>query len=46
MTESASGPNIPSDAVTLTGGRMPLLGFGTWQLTGSGTAACRARRCS
>ena len=33
MTTDA--PNIPEDAVTLTGGRMPLLGFGTWQITGS-----------
>jgi diketogulonate reductase-like aldo/keto reductase len=28
-------PSLPDDAVTLTGGRMPLLGFGTWQIKGS-----------
>src|SRR4051795_1310558 len=33
MTSDA--PNLPEDAVTLTGGRMPLLGFGTWQITGA-----------
>jgi 2,5-diketo-D-gluconate reductase A len=27
-------PHVPDDAVTLTGGRMPLLGFGTWQIKG------------
>jgi diketogulonate reductase-like aldo/keto reductase len=35
-----SSPTVPDDAVTLTGGRMPLLGFGTWQIKGS--AATRA----
>ncbi len=37
MTESASSrmPQIPQDTVNLaSGGRMPLLGFGTWQLKG------------
>jgi 2,5-diketo-D-gluconate reductase A len=34
MTDSAPTPSIPDDAVTLTGGRMPLLGFGTWQIKG------------
>lgn len=28
-------PNLPDDAVTLPGGRMPLLGFGTWQIQGA-----------
>jgi 2,5-diketo-D-gluconate reductase A len=35
MTDSSAMPNVPDDAVTLEGGgRMPLLGFGTWQITG------------
>ena len=35
MTDSASMPQIPDDAATLpSGGRMPLLGFGTWQIKG------------
>ena len=34
MTANPPHPNIPSDAVTLESGRMPLLGFGTWQLKG------------
>src|SRR6187549_3971081 len=39
-----SPANVPTAAATLpSGGRMPLLGFGTWQLTGAdalrGTAA-------
>ncbi|MDX6324214.1 MAG: 2,5-diketo-D-gluconate reductase [Nocardioidaceae bacterium] len=34
MTDSAATPSLPDDAVTLTGGRMPLLGFGTWQIKG------------
>lgn len=38
MTESA--PQIPRDVVTLTGGaRMPLLGFGTWQIKGEDAVA-------
>jgi diketogulonate reductase-like aldo/keto reductase len=33
MTDDA--PRLPDDSATLTqGGRMPLLGFGTWQITG------------
>lgn len=33
MTDDA--PQLPDDTATLThGGRMPLLGFGTWQITG------------
>src|SRR3954465_7435666 len=33
MTDAA--PSLPDDSATLTGGsRMPLLGFGTWQITG------------
>ncbi len=44
MTDIASLPQIPDDAVTLAGGgRMPLLGFGTWQITGDeATAATEA----
>ena len=39
MTDDA--PRLPDDFATLTqGGRMPLLGFGTWQITG--TDAVRA----
>ncbi len=34
MSVNPPHPNVPSDAVTLEGGRMPLLGFGTWQLKG------------
>jgi diketogulonate reductase-like aldo/keto reductase len=35
MTDSASMPQIPDDAVAFdSGGRMPLLGFGTWQIKG------------
>jgi diketogulonate reductase-like aldo/keto reductase len=46
MTESASSPmpQIPQDVATFdSGGRMPLLGFGTWQLKGrEATAATEA----
>ncbi len=42
MTTEASQPHVPADAVTLTSGRMPLLGFGTWQLKrGAATTAVR-----
>ncbi len=35
MTETTPTPKAPDDAVTLdSGGRMPLLGFGTWQIRG------------
>ncbi|MEA2613792.1 MAG: 2,5-diketo-D-gluconate reductase, partial [Chloroflexota bacterium] len=35
MTDSSTTPALPDDAVTLDGGgSMPLLGFGTWQITG------------
>jgi diketogulonate reductase-like aldo/keto reductase len=35
MADTASVPQLPTDTVTLAGGtRMPLLGFGTWQITG------------
>jgi 2,5-diketo-D-gluconate reductase A len=35
MTDSSTMPALPDDAVTLDGGgSMPLLGFGTWQITG------------
>jgi diketogulonate reductase-like aldo/keto reductase len=35
MADTASVPQFPTDTVTLAGGtRMPLLGFGTWQITG------------
>jgi 2,5-diketo-D-gluconate reductase A len=33
MTET-SKPHLPTDTVTLPNGRMPLLGFGTWQIKG------------
>lgn len=40
MTDSASMPQIPSDAVSFpSGGRMPLLGFGTWQIKGRAAVA-------
>ena len=42
MTDSASpnGPNLPDHAVTFhSGARMPLLGFGTWQITGEEATA-------
>ena len=44
MTDDAPMPQIPDDAVTLAGGgRMPLLGFGTWQIKGdAATAATEA----
>jgi 2,5-diketo-D-gluconate reductase A len=35
MTDSSTTPALPDDTVTLDGGgSMPLLGFGTWQITG------------
>jgi 2,5-diketo-D-gluconate reductase A len=35
MTESAATPQLPTDVMTfVSGGRMPLLGFGTWQIRG------------
>jgi diketogulonate reductase-like aldo/keto reductase len=35
MTETSPVPQLPDDAVTFdSGGRMPLLGFGTWQIKG------------
>ncbi len=35
MTSGTASPDVPSDTVDLSrGGAMPLLGFGTWQLTG------------
>jgi 2,5-diketo-D-gluconate reductase A len=35
MTDSSTMPALPNDTVTLDGGgSMPLLGFGTWQITG------------
>lgn len=40
MTDSAPMPQIPDDAVTFpSGGRMPLLGFGTWQIKGDSAVA-------
>src|SRR3954471_24993392 len=36
MTDVPAQPTLPRDAVTFEGGaRMPLLGFGTWQIKGS-----------
>jgi diketogulonate reductase-like aldo/keto reductase len=35
MADPTPAPDLPTDVVTLAGGtRMPLLGFGTWQITG------------
>jgi 2,5-diketo-D-gluconate reductase A len=35
MTDSSTAPALPDDTVGLDGGgQMPLLGFGTWQITG------------
>jgi 2,5-diketo-D-gluconate reductase A len=35
MTDSSNPPTLPDETVTLEGGgQMPLLGFGTWQITG------------
>jgi 2,5-diketo-D-gluconate reductase A len=43
MTESSAMPSLPDDAVTLEGGgRMPLLGFGTWQITGKSAVTATA----
>lgn len=44
MTDSAQMPQFPDEAVTFaSGGRMPLLGFGTWQIRGDeATAATEA----
>lgn len=40
MTDNASAPRLPDDVVTLDGGgRMPLLGFGTWQMKGAEAVA-------
>jgi len=37
MTGVTASPHVPTDALDLTsGGRIPLLGFGTWRLRGSG----------
>lgn len=38
MTESSRTPQVPSDSVSLANGTMPLLGFGTWQITGGEAA--------
>ena len=38
----ASAPEVPRETVGLTHGRMPLLGFGTWQLRGRAAAAATA----
>ncbi len=34
MADSSRVPNVPDDSVQLAHGTMPLLGFGTWQITG------------
>lgn len=40
MTDNAPLPQIPTDVATLTSGtRMPLLGFGTWQIKGDEAVA-------
>ena len=38
MADSSPAPHVPDDSVSLAHGTMPLLGFGTWQLTGSEAA--------
>jgi 2,5-diketo-D-gluconate reductase A len=43
MTHSASAPQIPDAVVTFpSGGRMPLLGFGTWQIKGDEAVSATA----
>lgn len=43
MTNSENLPRIPDDAVTFdSGGRMPLVGFGTWQLSDGGALSATA----
>jgi 2,5-diketo-D-gluconate reductase A len=40
MTDGSATPTLPDDAVTLaSGARMPLLGFGTWQIKGKQAVA-------
>lgn len=40
MTDDAAVPLVPQDAVTFpSGGRMPMLGFGTWQIKGAEATA-------
>jgi diketogulonate reductase-like aldo/keto reductase len=43
MTETPIQPAVPDDTVTLpSGARMPLLGFGTWQITGDDAVTATA----
>jgi len=43
MSDTAAMPQIPDDAVTFdSGGRMPLIGFGTWQIKGDEAVAATA----
>lgn len=43
MTETPSTPHLPADTITLdSGARMPLLGFGTWQIEGQEAMAATA----
>lgn len=34
MTDASHSPQVPDDSVSLAHGAIPLLGFGTWQITG------------
>ena len=43
MSDSAPAPHVPTDAVALpSGARMPLLGFGTWQIKGEDAVTATA----
>ena len=42
MADSSPAPHVPADSVSLAHGTMPLLGFGTWQITGSEAADATA----
>jgi 2,5-diketo-D-gluconate reductase A len=42
MAKPSRAPQIPSDSVSLANGTMPLLGFGTWQITGGEAADATA----
>jgi 2,5-diketo-D-gluconate reductase A len=43
MSDTAPAPHVPTDAVALpSGARMPLLGFGTWQIKGQDAVTATA----
>jgi 2,5-diketo-D-gluconate reductase A len=42
MADSSPAPQIPDDSVSLAHGTMPLLGFGTWQISGDEAAEATA----